>query len=260
MSARKRDPIIDIDTDRMHEIWREAVDLEPIQGGHKAIAEPPDLPLRKVGHEEVTESPASLRVVTVPNLISFIRLLLVPVLVWLMVGERDYAASLIVLFVIGFSDWADGKIARFWHVESKIGAYLDPAADRLLTVCVPISMAVVGFLPWWIVGVLVFRDVFLTLLMPIYERRGLRMSVIYLGKLATASLMVAFPIVLIANLNGSWNDWVEPLSWAILLWAVALYVWTGVLYTYRAFLLYKNIPVLTPQEKAKWEQDKKILS
>jgi len=259
VSARKRDPIIDIDTERMQAIWRDAVDLEPIQGGHKAVAEPPDLPFRKIGHEEAPESPASLRVVTVPNLISLIRLLLVPVLVWLLVGERDYTAALIVLFVIGFSDWADGKIARFWHVESKVGAYLDPAADRLLTVCVPISMAIVGFLPWGIVGVLVFRDVFLTLLVPIYERRGLRMSVIYLGKLATASLMVAFPVVLLANLDVTWNGWIKPLSWAVLLWAVGLYVWTGVLYAYRAFLLWKNVPVLTPEQKAKWAQDKKIL-
>lgn len=256
----KRDLKLDIDPERMQEIWRDAVDLEPIQGGHKAIAEPPDVPLRVSSEEEAPPNPASLRVVTIPNAISLMRLLLVPLLVWLIVSRRDFSAALIVLVVIGVSDWADGKIARFWHVESKVGAYLDPAADRLLTVCVPIAMAIIGFFPWWVVGVVVFRDVFLTLLIPIYERRGIRMSVIYLGKVATASLMVAFPIILLANVDVTWNGWLEPLSWAILLWAVTLYTWTGVLYTYRAYLLWKTVPVLSPEEKKQWAESKKILS
>lgn len=262
-AARKRDRKRELDSERVHEILRDAVDLEPVVDGHKALAVPPDIkrdvPPPPPLPEEDPVDPASLRVFTVPNLISLIRLFLVPVFIWLLVGKHDYIMAFVVLIIVGVSDWADGKIARFWHVESKIGSYLDPAADRLMTVAVPISMAIVGFIPWWMVVIIVCRDIFLAGLIFVYERRGLRMSVIYLGKLATASLMVAFPMLLLAYLPVSWNHWVMPLAWAIFIWAFALYIWTGILYTYRGFLLFKKVPVLTPEEKAQWEEDKRIL-
>lgn len=262
-APHRRDRKLELDSERVREILRDAVELEPVVGGDKVIAVPPDVkrdvpPPPPLPDEEAV-NPASLRVFTLPNLISLIRLFLVPVFIWLLISEHDYIMGFVTLIIIGVSDWADGKIARFWHIESKVGAYLDPAADRLMTVAVPISMAVEHFIPWWMVAVIVYRDVFLAGTIFVYERRGLRMSVIYLGKLATASLMVAFPLLLLAYLPVAWNDWIMPLAWAVFIWAFGLYIWTGVLYAYRAYLLRKKVPVLTPQEKAQWEEDKRIL-
>lgn len=219
-----------------------------------------------VAHKRTSEDSAaaktssSLGIFTVPNFISFLRLCLVPVFIWLLVRKHNYVAAFVLLMIIGISDWADGKIARYWHIESKIGAYLDPAADRLMTIAVPISMAVVHFVPWWMVIVLICRDVILAGIFFIYQNRGLRMSVIYLGKVATASLMVAFPTIIFANLPYSGCKWAIPLGWAVFIWAFVLYVWTGLLYIYRGYLLAKKVPVLTPEEKAQWRKNKNILN
>jgi cardiolipin synthase len=96
----------------------------------------------------------SSRVWTVPNVISMLRLALVPVFAWLILTEQDVAA-VVVLIVAGASDWFDGVIARRFDQMSRLGQLLDPAADRLYILVTLIGLGSRGFVPWWLVAVIV---------------------------------------------------------------------------------------------------------
>ena len=92
-----------------------------------------------------TRDPTS-RVWTVPNALSMLRLLGVPLFVWLLLAHHD-GVGLVVLMIAGFTDYADGKIARRFHMESRLGALLDPAADRLYIAATIVCLAIRGILP-----------------------------------------------------------------------------------------------------------------
>lgn len=218
------------------ESGRLRVELPPVREGHRAVAVPPG-----AGGAEVLPDPASLRVFTLPNLLSILRILLVPLFVWLLVSERAFALCLVILVVSGLTDWLDGKIARFWGLQSRLGAMLDPVADRLFIAVVPVTFAIVGVLPWWVVGLLLCRDVVLAPTLVVYRRRDLVPEVVYLGKAATFALMYTFPLLLAARGFEGLAAILEPVALALLTWGVALYLWTGVLYVYRAFLVARAI-------------------
>ena len=92
-----------------------------------------------------------------PNLITLARVALVPVLI-LLLKEQDYAAALIVFVIAGVSDALDGYLAKRLNVQSRLGAILDPAADKLLLVSAYVMLALLGHIPFWLVLVVVFRD------------------------------------------------------------------------------------------------------
>lgn len=99
---------------------------------------------------------------TVPNLLTFIRIFLTPYLVWLLLNNRiDHA--LFVFFVAGITDGLDGFIARMFHQKSKLGAYLDPLADKLLLVSCFVLLGHLGLIPSWLVIIAVSRDAFILL-------------------------------------------------------------------------------------------------
>src|ERR1700760_2102281 len=99
------------------------------------------------------------RVVTVPNALSVLRLILVPVFLYLLLVVHANGWAVAVLMFSGASDWADGKIARLVENQSsRLGALLDPAVDRIYMVIVPVAMAVAHVIPWWIVALLLGRD------------------------------------------------------------------------------------------------------
>ena len=141
----------------------------------------------------------SAQIWTVPNLISFGRLLLVPVFAFLIVAEHDYWA-LAVLAVSGVTDFLDGWLARRWNQVSDLGAKLDPAADRLYILSTLLGLAYRDFIPWWLVGAVVARDVVLSGMIPFLKRLGLEaLPVHYLGKAATFNLLYAFPLILLGE-------------------------------------------------------------
>src|SRR6201994_2938091 len=110
------------------------------------------------------QGPPRDRVLTVPNALSVLRLILVPVFLWLLLVAHLNGWAVAVLMFSGFSDWADGKIARMVdNQSSRLGALLDPAVDRIYMVVVPIALAVVDIVPWWFVVVLLVRDLLLAL-------------------------------------------------------------------------------------------------
>ena len=114
------------------------------------------------------------RVVTVPNALSVLRLVLVPVFLYLLLVVHANGWAVAVLMFSGFSDWADGKIARMVaNQSSRLGELLDPAVDRIYMVTVPVALAIYGAVPWWIVLTLIGRDAVLAATLPVLRSRGL---------------------------------------------------------------------------------------
>jgi cardiolipin synthase len=196
------------------------------------------------------------RVLTVPNALSVVRLLLVPVFVYLLLGtdrsgSTDVWAVAILMFS-GFSDWLDGKIARsFEHQASKLGELLDPAVDRLYMVVVPISFAVAGIIPVWVIAVLIVRDGLLAAMLPALRSRGLSaLPVTYIGKAATFALMSAFPLILlgasVAPETALWTHVFGACGWGLLIWGIGMYLWAFVLYVVQLVLVVRQLPKVKP--------------
>ena len=185
------------------------------------------------------------RVLTVPNALSVVRLVLVPVFLYLLLVAGAVGWAVAILMFSGFSDWADGKIARlFDNQSSRLGELLDPAVDRIYMVVVPVAMAVAGALPWWIVAALLGRDAVLAATLPVLRRRGLTaLPVTYLGKAATFALMSGLPLVLLGQYDALWARVVLACGWAFLIWGLVMYLWSGVLYLIQVAMVVRTMPV-----------------
>jgi cardiolipin synthase (CMP-forming) len=177
-------------------------------------------------------APATDRVLTIPNVLSVVRLILVPVFLWLLFGVHEYGWAVAVLMFSGFSDWADGKIARLVaNQSSSLGALLDPAVDRIYMVVIPVALAFAGIVPWFFVVILVVRDALLAATLPVLRSRGFTaLPVAYVGKAATFALMSGFPLVLLGQWDALWSRVILAIGWAFLIWGLAMYLWSGVLY------------------------------
>src|SRR5215510_7347171 len=184
------------------------------------------------------------RVVTVPNALSVLRLLLVPVFLYLLLVSHAYGWAVAILMFSGFSDWADGKIARLVaNQSSRLGELLDPAVDRIYMVTVPVALAIYGAVPWWIVLTLIGRDVVLAATLPVLRSRGLTaLPVTYVGKAATFALMSGFPLVLLGQFDALWSRVVLACGWAFLIWGMAMYLWSGVLYLIQVAMVVRRLP------------------
>jgi cardiolipin synthase (CMP-forming) len=183
----------------------------------------------------VTEQGAvSDRVLTVPNVISLVRLVLVPVFaVLIAVGNDGWA--LVVLAVSGASDWLDGVLARRLGQVSKLGQMLDPAADRLFILVTLLGLAWRDLVPWWLVAVLVARDVVLLGLFAVVARHGYGPLPVHLaGKAGTFALLYAFPLLLLAEWRAPIGTVSYVLGWAFAWWGLALYWFAGLLYVVQA--------------------------
>ncbi len=179
------------------------------------------------------------RIVTIPNALSFLRLLGVPLFLWLVLGPHADGWAVALLIVSGATDWLDGKIARATGQISRLGQLLDPLADRLYIAATRVGLALRGLVPWWLVVLLLARDLVLAVFLAALKRRGVTgLPVHFLGKAATFNLLFAFPLILLgADALGvafSWADVARDLGWAFTLWGTALYWWAGLLYIEQA--------------------------
>jgi cardiolipin synthase (CMP-forming) len=120
----------------------------------------------------VTEALTQDRVWTVPNVLSMLRLLGVPLFLWLLLGPEADGWAIILLALAGISDWADGKIARALNQRSRLGTLLDPAADRLYIVATLVALALREVVPLWLVALLVGRELVLGVLLLVLRRHG----------------------------------------------------------------------------------------
>ncbi|GGM28561.1 CDP-diacylglycerol--glycerol-3-phosphate 3-phosphatidyltransferase [Promicromonospora citrea] len=177
-----------------------------------------------------TGAELSSRVLTVPNVISLVRLALVPVFAWLIVvGEDGFA--LLVLAVSGATDWLDGVLARRLNQVTRLGQMLDPLADRLFIFVTLIGLAWREVVPLWLVLVIVARDVMLALTVPVLARLGYgTLNVSMVGKVATFALLYAFPLLLLAEVPGWVGATAHVVGWAFTWWGVGLYWLAGLQY------------------------------
>ena len=171
---------------------------------------------------------------TVPNLISVLRLLLVPVFAVLALRGQD-AAALAVLVVAGASDWVDGRLARALHQQSRLGELLDPAADRLFILVTLLVLAARDVVPWWLVGVVVGRDVLLTAVLGVLmARRVGPLPVHFVGKAGTFALLYALPLLLLARWPGAVGAAADVAGWAMAIWGIVLYWLAAAVYVRQA--------------------------
>jgi cardiolipin synthase len=179
----------------------------------------------------VTQALTVDRVWTVPNVLSMLRLLGVPLFLWLLLGPEADGWAIVLLALAGISDWADGKIARALDQRSRLGTLLDPAADRLYIVATLVALALRDIVPLWLVALLVGREVVLAGVLLVLRRHGYpALQVHYLGKAATFILLYAFPLLLLAHGDGAVATVARPLAWALTIWGTVLYLVAGALY------------------------------
>jgi cardiolipin synthase len=181
------------------------------------------------------------RVLTWPNLLSIARLCGVPVFLWLVLGPELDGWALLLLMVSGITDWLDGKLARTLNQSSKLGQILDPVADRCYILAVVVGLAFRDIIPWWLAVSLPLRDVFLFSLVPFLRTRGYSaLPVHFLGKAATASLLYAFPLLLLGDGSGTVARLADVFGWAFAIWGTGLYWWAGFLYAYQVSQLMRT--------------------
>ncbi|WP_250003798.1 CDP-alcohol phosphatidyltransferase family protein [Actinoplanes sp. M2I2] len=171
------------------------------------------------------------RIWTIPNVISFIRLLGVPLFLYLLLGPERDVAAVIVLAIGGTTDWVDGFVARRMNSVSRLGELLDPFADRLYILATLIGFTVRGVVPYWLTGALLLRELVLAIALLVLRRHGYGPPPVhYVGKTGTFVLLAAFPVILLARAVPSIDSWAGPLGWGLAWWALGLYWAAGVLY------------------------------
>lgn len=185
------------------------------------------------------------RVLTVPNVLSFVRLLGVPLFLWLLLERGADVWAVVVLIIGGATDWLDGYLARSWHQRSRLGQVLDPLADRLYILATLIGFALRGLVPWWLLLLLAARDVMMaTTIWPALRRRGFAsLPVHYLGKAATFALLYAFPLVLLGAGDEMWHTLARVIGWASVIWGAGLYWWSGLLYLGQGIEVIRRFPL-----------------
>lgn len=181
---------------------------------------------------------------TVPNALTALRGLGVPLFIWLALFKEADGWAIFVLAVGGITDYLDGKLARAWNQTSRFGELADPAIDRIYILATLIVLYLRDALPLWVILALITRDALLGIATIALAKKGLPpLQVTYLGKAATFNLLYAFPFLLLA-LSENWAGSVAfVLGWAFTIWGVALYLTTGISYLHSAL---NGIRVRTP--------------
>ncbi|MUM35668.1 CDP-alcohol phosphatidyltransferase family protein [Mycolicibacterium sp. CBMA 361] len=164
------------------------------------------------------EAESGDRVLTIPNALSALRLLLVPVFLYLLLSAQS----------------------------SRLGELLDPLVDRIYMLVVPVALAIAHVVPWWIVLTLIGRDLVLAATLPPLRGRGLTaLPVTYIGKAATFALMSGFPLVLLGQWPDTWSRVVLACGWAFLAWGMVMYLWSAALYLIQVTMVLRQMPPVT---------------
>ena len=179
---------------------------------------------------------------SVPNLLTLLRFLGIPVFIYLALGMRADGWAIFVLAIGGATDYFDGKLARAWNQTSRFGELADPAIDRLYILAILVVFQIREIIPVWMIIILIVRDVALGVLVFAMKRVGLQpFKVSYLGKLATFNLMYAFPFLLLAKSTGVLANLAFILGWSFAFWGITLYLSTGVSYARLGFSQLREI-------------------
>ncbi len=197
-------------------------DLEPVTKSSPA------------GATEATETCGTLdqegldRILTAPNVITLVRLLCIPLFLWLLFVQREQTAAAILLAALGATDWVDGFVARRYGQVSTLGKILDPLADRLLVGTAVISVMVYGAVPLWFGIATIVREVLVSVMVLLLASLGAaRIDVLWVGKAGTFGLMFAYPTFLLAYGGAGWQApitviaYVTGITGLVLAWIAA---------------------------------------
>jgi cardiolipin synthase len=177
-----------------------------------------------------TSDQVSNRIFTVPNILSFVRLALVPVFLVLIIIGEDMLALATLIFSSA-TDFLDGYIARRFKQITRLGQLLDPAADRLFIFATLIGLASRDIVPWWFVAVIIGRDAMLLVVGVILANHGYGpLPVHHLGKVATFCLFYALPLIMVGRAFPEAAPFTDPIAWAFALWGAFTYWWAGAIY------------------------------
>ncbi|MGH9076605.1 MAG: CDP-alcohol phosphatidyltransferase family protein [Acidimicrobiales bacterium] len=174
------------------------------------------------------------RILSLPNVITSIRLLLIPVFVWLLVQphHRDWFSAAVLLASLGSTDWLDGQVARRLGQVTRVGKVLDPLADRTLLATATVGILAVGAVPTAVaVAALAREGVVAAAAVGLALAGARRIDVTLVGKAATFGLMCAFPLFLAGHSTVGWHRsalelaWIAAVAGLVLGWtSVVLYV------------------------------------
>jgi cardiolipin synthase len=177
-----------------------------------------------------TEQRASRRILTVPNALSFVRILLIPLFVTLLAGEGTRLAGFVLMGAVLSTDWVDGVIARRTGQVTELGKVLDPVADRLAVITALVTLVVLRLFPLWAAGIVVARDLALLAGGLYLFRKGIRIDVRMIGKYATFVLMWAIPLIAWGNADLPIDDLAAVMGWVWFPVGVAEYYAAAVAY------------------------------
>ncbi len=194
--------------------------VEPASPPHEGAAVPAPV---------VPDEPGLDRVLTVPNAVTVVRLLCIPLFLWLLFGADRQTAAAILLGVLGATDWVDGFLARRFHQVSTVGKVLDPAADRVLVATGVIAIMIHGAVPIWFGVATLAREVVVAGTVLVLAALGAkRIDVLWIGKAGTFALMFAYPAFLLSHGTASWQVPFHDFAWVtggiglVLAWAAAV--------------------------------------
>jgi cardiolipin synthase len=173
----------------------------------------------------MTASDPRMRVLTIPNLISFARLLGVPLFLYLFLGTDAWGWAVAVLAVGGTTDWIDGYLARRLGQVSRLGELIDPLADRLYILATLLAFTVEDIVPWAFTIALLLREGLLAVVILVLRKHGQPpLPVHYVGKTATFLLLSAFPTLLLAaTAEGTVASVAHAAGWGMAWWGIVLY-------------------------------------
>ena len=174
------------------------------------------------------DDPRLDRILTIPNIISFVRLGMLPVFLWLLFGRDDRAYAAWLLAALGVTDFLDGYIARHFDQISNLGKILDPVADRLIFLVGGTAILIDGSVPTWFAVTVLVREVLVggaTLILGALGAR--RIDVTWFGKAGTFGLLMAFPLFLA---HESSLEWWQGFAWLTGIPGLALSLYAAVLY------------------------------
>lgn len=169
------------------------------------------------------------QVFNVPNSISFVRLALIPVFIWLVFSAKEYGWAGVLLGVIGATDWIDGFLARRLNQVTELGKFLDPLADRVAVVVAVVAGLIVGVLPVWFAVALIVREVLIGIGAIYGWINGVtKLEVRFLGKAATLALYVAVTAFYLGV--GFSSDLAIWIGYGFGVPGLVMYYWVGVQY------------------------------
>lgn len=169
-------------------------------------------------------------ILTIPNLISLLRLLGAPLVIWLD-QNGNFITVVFILILASASDYFDGKLARALKQQSRLGELLDPTTDRIYIAALLYLLWSSHLFPFWLISMLVTRDLLLLLLNALLKARKLPlMRVTFMGKAATFNLLYALPLIYLSKISSPITETSWILGWAFAIWGAALYLISGFRY------------------------------